>query len=395
MNISGTNELLELGCLREENRAITAWEDFIQPILERDRTDETRLSDVVQEVYGVELSNLEKAGLDLMLPHLIWRIWRLWDMAAEGEVVAGGENWQQRIVPVLYDKLGGIGKSTPITALLEDAGTWSETITSDELDSKVFVEKTKKSLIVNFDDFEDLRGRDFSRVKRFVTEEKNTVRLSYRMDADTYPRVGILMASTNKKRVLADEENTRFLYVDLDAANPDTNGGVVRSYLNQPGLRDGLVQTAWEDCQKTGWRPYLPDELVEQLRRESQEHTYMIDEGEQGLIQEIMNELCMAEGDGDLQPSVGANGAIVPIFKPGVEGYGIHMLQKDKIPNLPYVLMSDFSQSIFGGVQKGGAGSRLLDTLDKLGYIYTPNNKVYVDVGGKKAWRRYRCLYLG
>ena len=121
----------------------------------------------------------------------------------------------------------------------------------------------------------------------------------------------------------------------------------------------------------------------------------MIDEGEQGLIQEIMNELCMAEGDGDLQPSVGANGAIVPIFKPGVEGYGIHMLQKDKIPNLPYVLMSDFSQSIFGGVQKGGAGSRLLDTLDKLGYIYTPNNKVYVDVGGKKAWRRYRCLYLG
>ena len=396
LTISTTYELLELGCLRPENGVVVAWDEVLKPVIDGERREVLRMSDVVREIYGVELSELETEGLNLLLPHLVWRVWRLWAMAKEGEVIPGGENWQQRIVPILYDQRGGIGKSTLINALLGDSGKWVETMTLDEVDAKTYVEKTKSALIVNFDDFELLRGREFGRLKKFVTDEKDTVRLAYRKDAETFPRVGMLVASTNKKRVLADEDNTRFMYVDLDSAEAGVHGGTVRDYLNQDGVRDSLIQTAWEDCQIQDWRPYLEPRLVEVLRDSSRERQWTQDGVENSGIQSLLDQLHEAEIDGEFEPIVEPHSVMVKIWNPKDEGFGKHTKRKHMIPGLPYVLMSDFCLALYGNSPTTGrAAAHVMDMLDKLEIPYTPSEPVHLDLGsGKKVWRRYRIVFL-
>ena len=396
LSVNATREMLELGCLRPENGVVVAWDEFLAPIINGERTMEIRLSDVLEHVYQIQLTELEKAGINLLLPHLVWRVWRLWDMAKNGDVQAGGDNWQQRIVPILYDKRGGIGKSTLINSLLVNSGKWVETMTLDEVDAKTYVEKTKSALLVNFDDFENLRGREFGRLKQFVTNEKETVRLAYRWDAETFPRVGMLVASTNKKRVLADEENTRFLYVDLDGAREGVTGGDVREYLNEPGVREGLLQTAWEDCREAAWRPYLSPRLTEALRNASKEHQWIQDSVENSGIQSLIDQLHMAEEDGDTECITEPYGVVVQIWTPQRPGYGKHVTQKNLIDGLPYVVMAEFAAALTGKDNYSGRGaSQVLDMLDRIEQPYSQADKVFFEVRpGRRRWRRFRIMYL-
>ena len=71
-------------------------------------------------------------------------------------------------------------------------------------------------LIMNFDDLDGLNQKDIGQLKAFISAPKVTKRVSYGRTDEHFDRIASMFATTNKTDFLIDENNTRWIILDVD-----------------------------------------------------------------------------------------------------------------------------------------------------------------------------------
>lgn len=110
----------------------------------------------------------------------------------------------------------GIGKSTLWKLLLPDSKLFSDALDFDG-DEKSRVESILGHVLVEASEMHGLTRAEFAKVKQFITRQTDKVRLAYARHKESYPRMGIIVGSSNESRVLPNDPsgNRRFIAVPV------------------------------------------------------------------------------------------------------------------------------------------------------------------------------------
>ena len=129
----------------------------------------------------------------------------------------------------------GIGKSTICERL---AKGFFSTISLDEIDNKDIVDKMNKTWIGIIDEMDNFNRKEMSKVKTFLSECQNTVRLAYAKNSCTYERHCIFIGSTNDDTFLRDSTSSverRFWVIKCNKTKMDNKVSTIMTpeYVDQ------------------------------------------------------------------------------------------------------------------------------------------------------------------
>ena len=125
-----------------------------------------------------------------------------WMIAAVKRTLVPGCKFDNMIV---LQGSQGIGKSTICEKL---AKGFFSTISLDEIDNKDIVDKMNKTWIGIIDEMDNFNRKEMSRVKTFLSECQNTVRLAYARNTTVFQRHCIFIGSTNDDTFLRDSTSS-------------------------------------------------------------------------------------------------------------------------------------------------------------------------------------------
>ena len=123
---------------------------------------------------------------------------RKWMVAAVKRILIPGSKFDPMIV---LQGSGGIGKSTICERL---AKGFFSTISLDEIDNKDLVAKMNKTWIGIIDELDSFKKKDMDKVKGFLSQTENTVRLAYARNPKSFKRHCVFIGSTNDDTFLRD-----------------------------------------------------------------------------------------------------------------------------------------------------------------------------------------------
>jgi predicted P-loop ATPase len=117
------------------------------------------------------------------------------------------------LVPIFGGKQGG-GKSGFIKALALRPTFYSE-LSGDFSNPQKMVESVGGAVICELPELKGVHRSDMRDIKAYFTQEKATLRMAYRRNAETHMRVHTTIGTTNEHEYLRDEENRRFCPVPV------------------------------------------------------------------------------------------------------------------------------------------------------------------------------------
>lgn len=157
----------------------------------------------------------------------------------------------------------GIGKSTLWAKILPQAEYFSDNLDMSA-SYKERLEGILGCVLVENAELSGLRRSDLNTLKAFITRQHDTVRLSYRRNAETFPRQFILVGTTNDARSLPnDMGNRRFLPLTLKQDIDRTKSqsvDLIHKYM------DKYREQLWAEAlylYKQGIVPRTPDDLLQ------------------------------------------------------------------------------------------------------------------------------------
>lgn len=195
---------------------------------------------------------------------------------------------------VILQGSGGIGKSTICERLAK--GFYSS-FSMDEIDDpKDLVSKMNKTWIGIVDEMDNFKKKDMNRIKSFLSETENTVRLAYARNAKAYKRHCVFIGSTNDETFLRDYTSPverRFWIIKCNKTKMDSKiydmmtpsyvdqlwAEAYQCYMDKPDQYLDLESGLFEDFAKTQkqYKIYNDDDLVEYVK-EVLDKTYNIKE---------------------------------------------------------------------------------------------------------------------
>ena len=134
----------------------------------------------------------------------------------------------------------GIGKSSICERL---AKGFFSTISLDEIDNKDIVEKMNKTWIGIIDEMDNFNRKEMSKVKTFLSQVKDTVRLAYARNAVPFNRHCIFIGSTNDDTFLRDSTSSverRFWVIKCNKTKMDNK---IRKVMT-----DDYVDQLWAEA---------------------------------------------------------------------------------------------------------------------------------------------------
>lgn len=223
---------------------------------------------------------------------------RKWMVAAVKRCLIPGCKFDPMIV---LQGSGGIGKSTICERLAK--GFYSS-ISLDEIDdAKDLVSKMNKTWIGIIDEMDSFRKKDMNRIKSFLSETENTVRLAYARNAKAFKRHCVFIGSTNDETFLRDYTSPverRFWIIKCNKTKMDSKiyDTMTPKYVDQlwaeayhyyemdPEQYLDLESGLFEDFAQTQrqYKTYNDDDMVEYVR-DILERKYNI--GEDGEVTDI------------------------------------------------------------------------------------------------------------
>lgn len=123
---------------------------------------------------------------------------RKWMIAAVKRCLIPGCKFDPMIV---LQGSGGIGKSTMCERLSK--GFYSS-ISLDEIDNKDMVAKMNRTWIGIIDELDSFKKKDMDKIKNFLSQTENTVRLAYARNPKPFRRHCVFIGSTNDDTFLRD-----------------------------------------------------------------------------------------------------------------------------------------------------------------------------------------------
>ena len=199
----------------------------------------------------------------------------------------------------------GIGKSTICERL---AKGFFSTISLDEIDNKDIVDKMNKTWIGIIDEMDNFNRKEMSKVKTFLSECQNTVRLAYARNSCTYERHCIFIGSTNDDTFLRDSTSSverRFWIIKCNKTKMDNKISKVMTpdYVDQlwaeaywyykldPKQYLDMDQKMIEEFAKvqSQFKTYNDDDIVEYIRDVLDDGYYINSDGEVYDISQLDN----------------------------------------------------------------------------------------------------------
>lgn len=199
----------------------------------------------------------------------------------------------------------GIGKSTICERL---AKGFFSTISLDEIDNKDIVDKMNKTWIGIIDEMDNFNKKEMSKVKTFLSECQNTVRLAYARNSCTYERHCIFIGSTNDDTFLRDSTSSverRFWVIKCNKTKMDNKISKVMTpdYVDQlwaeaywyykldPKQYLDMDQKMIEEFAKvqSQFKTYNDDDIVEYIRDVLDDGYYINSDGEVYDISQLDN----------------------------------------------------------------------------------------------------------
>lgn len=225
-----------------------------------------------------------------------------WMIAAVKRTIEPGCKFDNMIV---LQGSQGIGKSSICERL---AKGFFSTISLDEIDNKDIVEKMNKTWIGIIDEMDNFNRKEMSRVKTFLSQVKDTVRLAYARNAVPFTRHCIFIGSTNDDTFLRDSTSSverRFWVIKCNKTKMDNKISKV--------MTDDYVDQLWAEAywyykldpkqyldMEPKWfdefarvqgqfKTYNDDDIVEYIRDVLDDEYYINSDGEVYDISQIDN----------------------------------------------------------------------------------------------------------
>ena len=202
----------------------------------------------------------------------------------------------------------GIGKSTICERL---AKGFFSTISLDEIDNKDIVDKMNKTWIGIIDEMDNFNRKEMSKVKTFLSECQNTVRLAYARNTTVFPRHCIFIGSTNDDTFLRDSTSSverRFWIIKCNKTKMDNKISKImtKDYVDQLWAEAYWyykldpkqyldLESKWfsEFADKQSqFKTYNDDDIIEYIKDVLDGEYYINSDGEVYDISQLDNNTC-------------------------------------------------------------------------------------------------------
>lgn len=199
----------------------------------------------------------------------------------------------------------GIGKSSICERL---AKGFFSTISLDEIDNKDIIDKMNKTWIGIIDEMDNFNRKEMSKVKTFLSQCQDTVRLAYARNTSVFTRHCIFIGSTNDDTFLRDSTSSverRFWIIKCNKTKMDNKIRKIMTddYVDQlwaeaywyykldPKQYLDMEQERMEEFARTQqkYKTYNDDDLVEYIKDVLEGEYYINQEGEVYDISQLDN----------------------------------------------------------------------------------------------------------
>lgn len=215
---------------------------------------------------------------------------RKWMVAAIKRTLVPGSKFDNMIV---LQGSQGIGKSS-ICELL--AKGFFSTVSLDEIDNKDIVDKMNKTWIAIIDEMDNFNRKEMSKVKTFLSQVEDKVRLAYERNTSDFKRHCIFIGSTNDDTFLRDSTSSierRFWVIKCNKTKMDNRIRKIMTedyvdqlwaeayhyYMSNPNQYLDMEQSMMEEFarEQNKYKTYNDDEIVEYVK-DALDRKYCINE---------------------------------------------------------------------------------------------------------------------
>ena len=220
-------------------------EDAINEVFNKNRYNP--VVDYIKSLKWDGKKRIERLFIDLLEAddtELTRTMTRKWMIAAVKRTLLPGCKFDNMIV---LQGPQGIGKSSICERL---AKGFFSTISLDEIDNKDIIDKMNKTWIGIIDEMDNFNRKEMSKVKTFLSQCQDTVRLAYARNTSVFTRHCIFIGSTNDDTFLRDSTSSverRFWVIKCNKTKMDNK---IRKVMT-----DRYVDQLWAEAFQ-----YLKDE---------------------------------------------------------------------------------------------------------------------------------------
>ena len=219
---------------------------------------------------------------------------RKWMIAAVKRTLVPGCKFDNMIV---LQGPQGIGKSTICEKL---ARGFFSTISLDEIENKDIIDKMNKTWIAIIDEMDNFNRKEMSKVKTFLSQVKDTVRLAYARNTTNFERHCIFIGSTNDDTFLRDSTSSverRFWIIKCNKTKMDNK---IRKVMT-PDYVDQLWAEAFQSL-KDNPRQYLDMEqsMMEEFAKEQNKYKTFNDDDIVEYIRDVLDGEYYINPDGEV-----------------------------------------------------------------------------------------------
>lgn len=157
---------------------------------------------------------------------------KIWFIAAVKRIMEPGSKFDNMIV---LQGEQGIGKSA-ICDLI--SLNYSNNVSLNEIGNRDLINKLNRTWIGVVDELDSFSKKEMSNIKTFISNTKDTARLAFGKNAETYPRHCVFIGSTNDTAFLRDNTSVaerRFWVIKCNKTSKDSKvfDVLTKDYINQ------------------------------------------------------------------------------------------------------------------------------------------------------------------
>ena len=243
------------------------------------------ITDYLNNVKWDGTKRIEKLFIDLLEAddtELNRYMTKIWFVAAVKRIFEPGCKFDNMIV---LQGEQGIGKSS-ICDLI--SLNYSNNISLNEIGSKDIINKLNRTWIAVVDELDSFNKKEMSNIKTFISNTKDTARLAFGKNAETYPRHCVFIGSTNDSTFLRDNTSLverRFWVIKCNKTKKD---GKIFKVLNKDYVSQLWAEAVYYYQQNPNMYLDISKELMTDFGNEMQQFKTFSDDVVFDYINEIL-----------------------------------------------------------------------------------------------------------
>lgn len=265
---------------------------------------------------------------------------KIWFIAAVKRIFEPGSKFDNMIV---LQGNQGIGKSA-ICDLI--SLKYSNNISLNEIGHKDLINKLNRTWVAVVDELDSFNKKEMSNIKTFISNTKDTARLAFGKNAETYPRHCVFIGSTNDTAFLRDNTSVverRFWVIKCNKTSRD---GKVFDMLTQDYVNQLWAEAVCYYRENPKMYLDLPKHLQEDFRQEMEQFKTYNEDAIIDYVKSILEKSYKLNNRGEFVDEMDFLEQYT-----GHNNYGD--LQNGKIKKIPYSYLRFVLKSVYNEERTG------------------------------------------